>query len=150
MESFSKSQQITCSVFNSPIGACPRCEGFGKVIGVDESLVIPNRSLSVYDGAVVCWRGEKMGEWKDDFIRAASKYDFPIFTPYYDLTDKQKELLWKGAKGIHGIDEFFDMLEKNQYKIQYRVMLARYRGKTYCPELPRYQIKERSRLCKGR
>ena len=120
--------------FNSPIGACPKCEGFGKVIGIDESLVIPNRSLSIYDGAVVCWRGEKMGEWKDEFIHAASKYDFPIFTPYYDLTEEQKRLLWRGAKNIHGIDEFFEMLEKSQYKIQYRVMLARYRGKTFCPE----------------
>ena len=128
--------------FNSPIGACPKCEGFGKVIGIDESLVIPNRSLSVYDGAVVCWRGEKMGKWKDEFIRAASKYDFPIFTPYYDLTEKQKELLWKGSKGIHGIDEFFGMLEQNQYKIQYRVMLARYRGKTYCPECHGTRLKK--------
>lgn len=128
--------------FNSPIGACPKCEGFGKVIGIDESLVIPNRSLSIYDGAVVCWRGEKMGEWKDEFIRAASKYDFPIFAPYYDLTEKQKELLWKGTNDLHGIDEFFEMLEKNQYKIQYRVMLARYRGKTYCPECHGTRLKK--------
>jgi len=128
--------------FNSPIGACPKCEGFGKVIGIDESLVIPNRSLSIYDGAVVCWRGEKMGEWKDEFIHAASKYDFPIFTPYYDLTEDQKRLLWRGAKSIHGIDEFFEMLEKSQYKIQYRVMLARYRGKTFCPECHGTRLKK--------
>lgn len=119
--------------FNSPIGACPECEGFGKVIGIDESLVVPNRSLSVYDGAVVCWRGEKMGEWKDQFIHSVTKYDFPIFAPYYDLTDEQKKILWEGTEGVHGINEFFRMLEENQYKIQYRVMLARYRGKTVCP-----------------
>ena len=128
--------------FNSPVGACPKCEGFGKVIGIDESLVIPNRSLSVYDGAVVCWRGEKMGEWKDEFIHAAAKYDFPIFTPYYELTEEQKKFLWKGNRDAHGIDEFFDLLEKNQYKIQYRVMLARYRGKTFCPECHGTRLKK--------
>lgn len=119
--------------FNSPIGACPECEGFGKVIGIDESLVIPNRALSIYDGAVVCWRGEKMGEWKDALIHAAAKFDFPIFTPYYELTDEQRRVLWEGNKYFHGINDFFRMLEENQYKIQYRVMLARYRGKTTCP-----------------
>lgn len=119
--------------FNSPIGACPTCEGFGKVIGIDESLVVPNRSLSVYDGAVVCWRGEKMGEWREEFIHAASKFDFPIFKPYYELTDMERRTLWEGNKYVHGINDFFLMLEENQYKIQYRVMLARYRGKTVCP-----------------
>lgn len=119
--------------FNSPIGACPTCEGFGKVIGIDEHLVIPNRALSVYDGAVVCWRGEKMSEWKDQLIRNAGKFDFPIFTPYYDLTKEQKRVLWEGNKYFDGINDFFRMLEENQYKIQYRVMLARYRGKTLCP-----------------
>ncbi len=128
--------------FNSPIGACPKCEGFGKVIGIDEGLVVPNRSLSVYDGAVVCWRGEKMGEWKDEFIRSVAKYNFPIFVPYYELTKDQKDLLWKGSKDVHGIDEFFEMLEKNQYKIQYRVMLARYRGKTYCPDCNGTRLKK--------
>lgn len=128
--------------FNSPIGACPKCEGFGKVIGIDESLVVPNRSFSIYDGAVVCWRGEKMGEWKDEFIRSASEYNFPIFTPYYDLTEKQKELLWKGNKEVKGINDFFRMLEENQYKIQYRVMLARYRGKTTCPECNGTRLKK--------
>ncbi|MCQ2083610.1 MAG: excinuclease ABC subunit UvrA [Bacteroidaceae bacterium] len=127
--------------FNSPMGACPKCEGFGRVVGIDEDLVIPNRSLSVYDGCVVCWRGEKMVEWKNYFILQAQKHDFPIFTPYYQLTDSQKDYLWHGS-GIgpdeNGwdeacIDNFFKMLEKNQYKIQYRVMLARYRGKTACP-----------------
>ena len=120
--------------FNSPIGACPTCEGFGKVIGIDEHLVVPDRSLSVYEGAIVCWRGEKMGEWKEELIHNAEKFDFPIFTPYYELTDKQRRLLWEGNQYFHGINDFFKMLEENQYKIQYRVMLARYRGKTLCPK----------------
>ncbi len=120
--------------FNSPIGACPVCEGFGKVIGIDEHLVIPNRSLSVYDGAVVCWRGEKMGEWREAVIHHAGQAGFPIFTPYYQLTDKQRQMLWEGTPYFEGINDFFRMLEENQYKIQYRVMLARYRGKTICPK----------------
>ena len=126
--------------FNSPIGACPVCEGFGKVIGVDESLVIPNSALSVYDGAVVCWRGEKMGEWKLEFCRNAEKHNFPIFKPYYELTQAEKDYLWHGDPKAANpreetcIDTFFKMLEENQYKIQYRVMLARYRGKTTCPK----------------
>ena len=119
--------------FNSPIGACPKCEGFGKVIGIDESLVVPNRSLSVYDGAIVCWRGEKMGEWKDALIHSAALFDFPIFKPYYELTDEERQVLWEGNQYFHGINDFFHMLEENQYKIQNRVMLARYRGKTICP-----------------
>ena len=119
--------------FNSPIGACPVCEGFGRVIGIDEHLVIPNRALSVYDGAVVCWRGEKMGEWRDMVIRGAEKAGFPIFTPYYELTDEQRRMLWEGTRYFEGINAFFKMLQENQYKIQYRVMLARYRGKTLCP-----------------
>ncbi|MCC8187127.1 MAG: excinuclease ABC subunit UvrA [Bacteroides sp.] len=118
--------------FNSPIGACPECEGFGKVIGIDEHLVIPNRPLSVYDGAVVCWRGEKMGEWKEHLIRNAIHCNFPIFTPYYELTDEEKRMLWEGTRYFDGINDFFRMLQENQYKIQYRVMLARYRGKTTC------------------
>lgn len=119
--------------FNSPIGACPQCEGFGKVIGIDEHLVIPNRALSVYDGAVVCWRGEKMGEWRDMVIRGAEYAGFPIFTPYLELTDEQRRMLWEGTPYFEGINAFFRMLEEGQYKIQYRVMLARYRGKTVCP-----------------
>lgn len=119
--------------FNSPVGACPKCEGFGKVIGIDESLVVPNRSLSVYDGAVVCWRGEKMGEWKDALIHSALNFNFPIFKPYYELTDEERKTLWKGNKYFNGINDFFQMLEEGQYKIQNRVMLARYRGKTVCP-----------------
>ena len=119
--------------FNSPMGACPECEGFGKVMGIDESLVVPNTALSVYDGAVVCWRGEKMGEWQKEFIRRAAKKDFPIFEPYYNLTQAQKDFLWHGKRTEACIDSFFQMLQENQYKIQYRVMLARYRGKTICP-----------------
>ena len=119
--------------FNSPLGACPVCEGFGKIIGIDERLVIPNRALSVYDGAVMCWRGEKMSEWQTAFLREAPAHDFPIFTPYYELTQAQKDYLWHGPRDKVCIDSFFKMVEENQYKIQYRVMLARYRGKTVCP-----------------
>ncbi|MBE6268149.1 MAG: excinuclease ABC subunit A [Bacteroidales bacterium] len=125
--------------FNSPIGACPECEGFGRVVGIDENLVIPNKSLSVYDGAVFCWRGEKMGEWKNEFCRRAVADNFPIFEPYYNLTDSQIDYLWHKGPYIpeynHNIciDTFFDMVRENQYKIQYRVMLARYRGKPICP-----------------
>ena len=119
--------------FNNPVGACPTCEGFGKVLGVDENLVVPDKSLSVYDGAVVCWKGDVMGEWLRDYIRCSAKYKFPIHRPYYELTEEEKELLWHGARGVNGIDEFFRHVESNLYKIQYRVMLARYRGKTTCP-----------------
>lgn len=120
--------------FNSPIGACPECEGFGRVIGIDEHLVIPDRSLSVYDGAVVCWRGEKMSEWKEMVIHGAEKAGFPIFTPYYELSEEHRKMLWEGCKYFEGINAFFKMVQENQYKIQYRVMLARYRGKTICPK----------------
>ena len=126
--------------FNSPAGACPECQGFGKIIGIDERLVIPNTTLSVYDGCVVCWHGEKMGEWKEWFCRHAAKDDFPIFEPYMDLTQQQKDWLWHGLPSDKGkkekpcIDQFFEMLKDNQYKIQYRVMLARFRGKTNCPK----------------
>lgn len=146
--------------FNSPAGACPECEGFGKIMGIDEHLVIPNSALSVYDGAVVCWRGEKMAEWKNWFIRFNSERGFPIFKPYFELTQDEKDWLWHGSpiqhapKGKEGIkipdgwklspeekewgmlciDEFFEMLRQGQYKIQNRVMLARYRGKTTCPK----------------
>ena len=127
--------------FNSPAGACPECEGFGKIMGIDEKLVIPNTSLSVYDGCVQCWHGEKMGVWKDAFCRQAAKDKFPIFEPYYNLTRQQKDMLWHGLPSEKGkekrdricIDSFFNMVKENQYKIQYRVMLSRYRGKTVCP-----------------
>lgn len=120
--------------FNNPYGACPRCEGFGKTMGIDENLVIPNKALSVYEDAVVCWRGEKMSEWKKYFMRHAPHISFPIHKPYNQLTQAQKDLLWHGDGTFEGIDGFFRMLEENLYKIQYRVMLARYRGKTICPE----------------
>ena len=127
--------------FNSPAGACPECQGFGRIIGIDEHLVIPNTSLSVYDGCVVCWHGEKMGEWKNWFIQHAAHDDYPIFEPYYNLTQQQRDQLWHGLpsdrdKDLHErpcIDAFFQMVKENQYKIQYRVMLSRYRGKTLCP-----------------
>lgn len=120
--------------FNNPFGACPRCEGFGKCLGIDERLVIPNPALSVYEGAVECWKGEKMSQWKQEFIRASASHGFPIHKPYADLTQREKDQLWHGVGGFPGIDGFFKMLEENQYKIQYRVMLARYRGKTICPD----------------
>ena len=126
--------------FNSPVGACPECQGFGRIIGIDEHLVIPDTNLSVYDGCVVCWHGEKMGEWKNWFISHAADDDFPIFEPYYNLTQKQKDWLWHGLPSDRGkkekpcIDSFFQMVRENQYKIQYRVMLSRYRGKTTCPK----------------
>ena len=119
--------------FNNPVGACPTCEGFGRVLGISEDLVIPNKSLSVMEGAVQCWRGEKMGEVKDHFIRLAPKYNFPIHTPYRDLTQEQKDFLWHGEGRWDGIDGFFRWVDENQYKIQYRVLKARYRGKTACP-----------------
>ena len=128
--------------FNSPLGACPTCEGFGSIIGIDEKLVIPNSSLSVYDGCVQCWHGDKMGNWRSEFIRRAATDNFPIFEPYYKLDRKYKDMLWHGLLSektldIHDkvcIDAFFQMVKENQYKIQYRVMMSRYRGKTVCPD----------------
>jgi excinuclease ABC subunit A len=142
--------------FNSPIGACPECQGFGKIIGIDEHLVIPNPSLSVYDGCVVCWHGEKMGMWKEEFCRRAAQDDFPIFEPYYNLTQKQKDMLWHGLPSDKhrpkyervSIDDFFQMVKENQYKIQYRVMLARYRGKTTCPKCHGTRLKPEANYVK--
>ena len=142
--------------FNSPLGACPTCEGFGSVIGIDEKLVIPNTALSVYDGCVQCWHGDKMGEWQKEFIRRASKDNFPIFKPYYDLTREEKDELWHGLKSernadIHDricIDTFFQMVKENQYKIQYRVMLSRYRGKTTCPDCHGTRLKKEATYVK--
>ena len=119
--------------FNNPYGACPTCEGYGKVIGVEENLVVPNKSLSVYEDAVVAWKGEKMGEWKDYFIKLSQNVNFPIHKPYFELTEEQKDYLWRGEGDWEGLDGFFKMVEENTYKIQYRVMLSRYRGKTTCP-----------------
>ncbi len=136
--------------FNSPVGACPACEGFGKVIGIDEQLVVPNRALSVYDGAVMCWRGEKMGEWLQAFLLKAPEDNFPIFAPYYELTKEQRAYLWHGdgTPDAICIDNFFRMLEENQYKIQYRVMLARYRGKTVCPVCEGTRLKKEASYVK--
>ncbi len=120
--------------FNNPFGACKTCEGFGSVIGIDEDMVIPDKSLSVYQSAIACWKGEKMSEWKDQLIMVASKFDFPVHRPIGDLTPDQYDLLWQGNKYFEGINAFFKFVEEQTYKIQYRVMLARYRGKTICPD----------------
>lgn len=121
--------------FNNPLGACPTCGGFGNVIGIDPDLVVPDKSLSVYDGAIACWRGEKMSLWNDALVYNADKFDFPVHTPFYALTHEQKQLIWTGNKYFHGLNDFFHELESKQYaKIQYRVMLSRYRGKATCPD----------------
>lgn len=120
--------------FNNPYGACKRCEGFGSVIGIDEDLVVPNKSLSIYDGAIACWRGEKMKEWNELLIKHSHKFNFPIHRPFYELNSYDRKLLWDGNKYFKGLTEFFQHLEEQSYKIQYRVMLSRYRGKTVCPE----------------
>jgi len=128
--------------FNNPVGACPTCEGFGKVIGIDEDLVIPNKTMSVYDDAIVCWKGEKMQEWKNKLIYSADKFDFPIHRSYFELTKEEKLLLWTGNKHFKGLNAFFKYLESKQYKIQYRVMLSRYRGKTICPDCRGTRLKK--------
>lgn len=139
--------------FNSPLGACPTCEGFGSIIGIDEKLVIPNSSLSVYDGCVQCWHGEKMQVWKDEFCRRARQVDFPVFKPYLELSSQEKDWLWHGLPSDHNgdgtmkedavcVDSFFQMMKNNQYKIQYRVMLSRYRGKTVCPDCHGARLKK--------
>lgn len=145
--------------FNSPLGACPTCEGFGSVIGIDEKLVIPNSTLSVYDGCVQCWHGDKMKTWQDEFCRRAQADNFPIFTPYLDLTPKEKDMLWHGLPSEmkkNGerradsvcIDSFFQMVKENQYKIQYRVMMSRYRGKTICPDCRGTRLKKETEWVK--
>ncbi len=134
--------------FNNPIGACPLCEGYGKVIGIDEDLVIPDKSLSVYDEAIVCWKGEKMSKWKDKLIYNADKFNFPIHRPYFELTDEQRQVLWDGNRYFKGIHSFFDYVETKKYKIQYRVMLARYRGKTTCPECRGTRLKKEASYVK--
>ncbi|MEJ7693872.1 excinuclease ABC subunit UvrA [Daejeonella sp.] len=128
--------------FNNPYGACKRCEGYGKVIGIDEDLVVPDKSKSVYDGAIAPWRGEKMGEWLSKLVKSALKFDFPIHRAYNQLTDDQRKLLWTGNSFFTGLDEFFKELEAQTYKIQYRVMLSRYRGKTTCPECKGSRLRE--------
>ena len=134
--------------FNNPIGACPVCEGYGKTIGIDEDLVVPNKSLSVFSDAIVCWKGEKMGEWKEQLVKQAAKFDFPIHKPYYELTVEQKRLLWTGNIYFEGLNAFFKQLEEQSYKIQYRVMLSRYRGKTICPECEGTRLKKEASYVK--
>ena len=134
--------------FNSPIGACPTCEGFGKVIGIDEDLVVPNKTLSIFEDAVVCWKGEVMSEWKNQLIHSAAKFNFPVHKPYYELTDEQRQLIWTGNRYFEGLNAFFKHLEANQYKIQYRVMLARYRGKTICPDCNGSRLKKEASYIK--
>jgi len=128
--------------FNNPLGACPKCEGYGKVIGIDEDLVIPNKNHSIYEDAIVCWKGEKMREWKDQLVYNADKFDFPIHKPYFELSAEQKRLLWTGNKYFKGLDRFFQYLEEKKYKIHFRVMLSRYRGKTTCPECNGSRLKK--------
>lgn len=139
--------------FNSPVGVCPTCQGFGNVMGIDEKLVIPDTSLSVYEGCVKCWNGEKMGEWRTEFIRRAEKDNFPIFTPYFELEEKYRRWLWHGLPSDRSlrkvcIDRFFEMVKENQYKIQYRVMMARYRGKTFCPDCQGTRLKKEATYVK--
>jgi excinuclease ABC subunit A len=134
--------------FNNPIGACPVCEGYGKVIGIDENLVIPNQNLSVYEDAVVCWKGESMKKWKERLVANSGLFDFPIHKPIYQLTDEQKELLWKGNKYFYGLNRFFEHLEEKKFKIQYRVLLSRYRGKTICPECKGSRLRKEAEYVK--
>lgn len=128
--------------YNNPYGACPICEGFGQVLGIDENLVIPNKQLSVYEGAVAPWKGEKIGLWKDRFIKATNKFDFPIHKPIANLTPAQYKILWQGNEYCYGINQFFKEVEENIYKVQYRVLLSRYRGRTVCPECNGYRLRK--------
>ncbi len=134
--------------FNSPYGACPKCEGYGKVIGIDEDLVVPDKSLSVYEDAVACWRGDSMSAWKNKLVYMADRIDFPIHKPYNELNEKQLDILWRGTRGFGGIDGFFRYLDENKYKIQYRVMTARYSGKTTCPECKGGRLRKESSYVK--
>lgn len=134
--------------FNNPVGACPTCEGFGSIIGVDEDLVIPNQTLSVYEGAVAPWKGETMSKWKNKFILGASEADFPIHRPYMELSEEEKEILWEGGKGFKGINSFFTHLERKKYKIQFRVMLSRYRGRTKCSSCKGKRLKQEASYVK--
>jgi excinuclease ABC, A subunit len=139
---------VNMFAFNNPYGACATCQGFGHVIGIDPDLVIPNKSLSIYEGAIACWKGEIMSEWKDRLIRASHNFDFPIHKPYFKLSEEQKELLWTGNKYFDGINAFFADVQSQSYKIQYRVLLSRYRGKTICPECHGSRLKKESQYVK--
>src|SRR4030042_5718803 len=128
--------------FNNPVGACPLCEGYGRIIGIDPDLVIPDKELSIYEDAIACWKGEKMKRWKERLIYNAENFSFPVHKPYFQLSDEQKQLLWTGNKFFKGLNAFFRYLESKKYKIQYRVMLARYRGKTVCTECNGTRLKK--------
>jgi len=134
--------------FNNPIGACSLCEGYGKIIGIDENLVIPDQNLSVYQDAIACWKGESMKKWKERLIAGAEMFGFPIHKPYYQLSEEQKQLLWKGNRYFYGMKRFFEHLEEKKYKIQYRVLLSRYRGKTVCPECRGTRLKKETSYVK--
>jgi excinuclease ABC subunit A len=134
--------------FNNPIGACPVCEGYSKIIGIDENLVIPDRNLSVYDEAIACWKGETMKKWKERLINNAELFDFPIHKPYFQLTQQQKDLIWNGNRYFYGLHRFFQHLEEKKFKIQYRVLLSRYRGKTTCPECKGSRLKKEAAYVK--
>ncbi|MEI2739407.1 MAG: hypothetical protein V9F01_11520 [Chitinophagaceae bacterium] len=128
--------------FNNPFGACPTCEGFSQVLGIDPDLVIPDRRLSVYDGAVAPWKGEKLDWWRQNFVKGAKKFNFPVHKPVADLTDKQYKQLWEGSDGVMGINDFFKDVESQLYKVQYRVLLSRYRGRTECPDCNGYRLRK--------
>ena len=128
--------------FNNPFGACPTCEGFSLVLGIDEDLVIPDKRLSVYDGAIAPWKGDKLGQWREHFIKNAKQFDFPIHKAIADLTPAQYELLWSGKGNLEGINAFFKEVEQNLYKVQYRVLLSRYRGRTNCPDCKGYRLRK--------
>ncbi|MEO6729622.1 MAG: excinuclease ABC subunit UvrA [Ferruginibacter sp.] len=128
--------------FNNPFGACPTCEGFSLVLGIDSDLVIPNKQLSVYEGAVAPWKGEKLGLWKENFVRAAKRFNFPVHKPIIDLTEEQLQVLWEGNSYVNGINDFFKEVEQNLYKVQYRVLLSRYRGRTLCPDCKGYRLRK--------
>lgn len=134
--------------FNNPYGACKTCEGFGTIIGIDEDLVVPDKSLSVYDNAIACWRGEKMSEFRDHLVKVAHHFDFPIHKPYFQLSEEQKDTLWRGNKYFMGINDFFKDVESQSYKIQYRVMLSRYRGKTICPDCHGKRLRQEANYVK--
>ena len=138
---FFEEPSVNLFAFNNPYGACKTCEGFGWVLGIDPDLVVPDKSLSVFEGAIACWKGDKLSEWRDDFVKKSVRKDFPVHRAYQDLSEDQKELLWRGDKDLYGIDDFFRFVEEQTYKIQYRVLLSRYRGRTTCPDCKGTQLR---------
>ena len=136
--------------FNNPYGACPTCEGFSLVLGIDDDLVIPDKRLSVYEGAVAPWKGEKLGKWKENFVKGARKFNFPVHKPIVDLSPEQYRILWEGNQHVYGINDFFKEVEQNLYKVQYRVILSRYRGRTSCPECGGFRVRKEALYVKIR